>query len=267
MKSNIRFLTIAVCLCIALSSAVPARGGDLGAAANNPIANMTSFPMQFTWNNGVGPDNQTMFNLNLQPVVPFAFEKVNVIVRTIVPLLDMPQGGTDSSFGLGDTQLQLYWVPAKPSFVTWGVGPVFNLPTASNPDTLGTGKFGVGPTGIVLIQPAPWTFGLLLNNIWSVAGDDDRPDTNKLTAQYFVNLDVGHAWTIGTGPTITADWEADSGDQWTIPWGLNVSKITHMGAQPIQAILSWYNNGVHPDGGAETQVQFMLKFLWPNKGS
>ena len=264
MKFFSRILTVAACLCIALSGAVPAQAAEgLGAAANNPIANMVSFPMQFNWNNGVGPDDQTLFNLNLQPVIPFGFETVNVIMRAIVPVLDVPQGGTDSSFGLGDTQLQLYWVPAKPTFVTWGLGPMFNLPTASNPDELGSGKFGVGPGGILLIQPGQWTFGLMLNNIWSVAGDADRPDTNQLTAQYFINRGLGRAWTIGTGPTITANWEADSGNQWTIPWGLNVSKITRFGDQPIQAQLSWYNNGVHPDGAAETQVQFMLKFLWP----
>jgi hypothetical protein len=59
---------------------------------------------------------------------------------------------------------------------TWGVGPVWLLPSATE-DTLGGEKFGIGPTGVALKQQGSWTYGMLANHIWSVAGDDDRADT------------------------------------------------------------------------------------------
>ena len=66
----------------------------------------------------------------------------------------------------------------------WGVGPAFLWPTATD-DELGTGKWGVGPTGVGLLQKGPWTYGMLANHIWSFAGDDDRADVNSTFLQPF----------------------------------------------------------------------------------
>ena len=41
-------------------------------------------PLQANYNTGAGPYDRTLFNLNVQPVVPFPGEKWNVIARTMV---------------------------------------------------------------------------------------------------------------------------------------------------------------------------------------
>lgn len=66
---------------------------------------------------------------------------------------------------------------------TWGLGPVWLLLAATD-DALGSEKFGIGPTGVALKQKGSWTYGLLANHIWSVAGDDDR------AYQFHVNTTV-----------------------------------------------------------------------------
>jgi hypothetical protein len=73
---------------------------------------------------------------------------------------------------------------------TWGVGPVWLLPSATE-DTLGGEKFGIGPTGVALKQQGSWTYGMLPNHIWSLAGDDDRADISSTLIQPFLGDCVG----------------------------------------------------------------------------
>lgn len=236
---------------------------ELAKAAQNPLATMVTLPLQANWNNGAGPEERVFFNLNIQPVVPIPGEKWNVITRTILPVNSAPQGETDSTFGLGDTLFQMFFSPASSGNLTWGVGPVFSLPTASNPEALGTGKWSVGATGVLFYSRGKWTMGGVASNIWSVAGDGDRDDVNFFTLQYFLNYNLGKGWAIGTAPVITANWEADSDNRWTIPWGLQVSKVTKIGKQPVNLLLGYYKNSERPDMGAESQVRFQLNFLFP----
>jgi len=236
---------------------------SLAKAAQNPLATMVTLPLQANYNLDFGANDRTLFNLNVQPVVPIVGEDWNVIIRTIIPVNSVPQGANDSTFGVGDTNLSMFWSPAKAGKVTWGVGPSFGLPTASDPQNLGSEKFSVGPTGIVFYSTGHWTLGGVVSNLWSVGGSDSRADINQLNLQYFVNYNLGEGWAVGTAPNLTANWEADSDNTWTIPWGLQVSKIARIGSQPVNLLLGYYNNSDHPDGAAEAQVRLQLNFLFP----
>ena len=68
------------------------------------------------------------------------------------------------------------------------------FPTATN-DLLGSEKWGLGPTGVVLKQSGPWTYGMLFNHIWDVAGDDKRADINNTFLQPFISYTTPTAWT------------------------------------------------------------------------
>ena len=67
-----------------------------------------------------------------------------------------------------------FFVPKLPRDVMIGFGPTLLLPTATSKE-IGSGKWGAGPTAVVVWMPKPWVIGVLANNIWSYAGDDDRP--------------------------------------------------------------------------------------------
>ena len=75
--------------------------------------------------------------------------------------------------------------------------------------------------------------GFLTQNVWSVAGDSDAPDVNQFLFQYFVNYNLDDGWYLSSTPTLTADWEADSDDRWTIPFGGGAGRLFRVGAQPI----------------------------------
>jgi hypothetical protein len=116
---------------------------------------------------------------------------------------------------------------------------------------------------VVFAQVGKWTMGGVVSNLWSVAGSDDRDDYSMLTAQYFLNYNFGKGWAIGTAPVITANWKAESGEKWTIPWGLQVSKVTRLGSQPVNLLLGYYGNSEHPTGAADSQIRFQVNFLFP----
>ena len=250
--------------CLAAGTAWAQDASDLAKTIQNPIAAMVTLPFQANWNHGIGDYDRTGMNLNIQPVVPFTGgDKWNIISRTIIPVNSVPIGETGSEFGIGDTSLSLFWSAKNPGKVIWGVGPAITLPTASNGEVLGSQKLSIGPTGILFYATGNWTMGLVASNTWSIAGDDDREDVNFFFAQYFVNYNLGNGWAIGTAPIVTANWEAESDQRWTIPFGLQVSKIMRFGKQPVNLLLGYYENSEHPDGGAESQVRFQINLLYP----
>jgi len=268
MNKPICALLITCLLVLSLPLATDAQGQEtdkaaLAAKVQNPIANLVSLPFQYNYNGGVGEYDRKFPNLNIQPVIPFPGENWNIISRTIIPINSVPIGENNSVFGMGDINLSLFWSPAKASALTWGLGPIIYLPTASNPEILGTGKLSLGPTGVIFYKLGNWTMGGVASNAWSVAGDDDREDFNFFFAQYFINYNLGAGWALGTAPIITADWTAPSDERWTIPWGLQISKITKLGTRPANLLIGYYHNSEHPTDGPEYQVRIQVNLLFP----
>jgi hypothetical protein len=154
MRTRTLLLSLATWYCMALCAGEAAAAAnddqaELAKTVQNPIANIVTVPFQYNYNLGVGQYDRASTNLNFQPVVPFPGEKWNVISRTIIPINSVPVGETGSIAGFGDINLSLFWTPAKAGALTWGAGPVFYIPTASNQEVLGTGKFSLGPTGVI----------------------------------------------------------------------------------------------------------------------
>jgi len=237
---------------------------ELAKAAQNPIANMISLPFQNNTNLNIGPNDATQNIMNVQPVYPFSLnDDWNVITRTIVPITSNPDvlTGDGRINGIGDTTFTAFISP-KSSEITWGVGPVFVMPTASN-DALGSDKWSAGLSAVALAMPGRWVVGGVISNVWSFAGSGNNK-VNFFTLQPFINYNFDGGWYATTAPIITANWEADSDHKWTVPLGGGFGKILKIGNQPINAQLSVYNNVVTPDDfGAQWQVRAQLQFLFP----
>ena len=221
------------------------RQRSLARASQNPIADMISLPFQNNTNFNTGPFNRTQDILNIQPVIPMKLNADwNLISRTIVPLISQPNPVFDSSTGgIGDITQSLFLSPTHPGTVIWGVGPVFTMPSASDP-TLGTGKVLLGPTAVLLITPGHWVIGVLVNNQWSVAGDPNRAPVNAFLAQPFVNYNMAGGWFLTTSPIITANWNAASGQQWTLPLGGGFGRVFKVDGQAYNASVQAYYNAV-----------------------
>ena len=261
---------ILLSILIAIFFAVPVFAQEesgLAKKTQNPVSDLISVPFQNNFNFNVGPDNDMQYLLNIQPVYPMNLnEKWNLINRLIIPIINQPElvPGMGDEFGLGDIQYQGYLSPAKPGKVVWGVGPVLSFPTASD-EVLGTEQWSAGPGAVVLTIRGPWVIGALINNIWSFAGDDDRADVNQGLLQYFINFNFPGGLYLTTAPIITANWEADSDNMWTVPFGGGIGKILRIGKLPINTQVAAYYNVEHPDNGPEWQARFQFQFLFPKK--
>jgi len=267
LRNAIKARVLAIVTCLVLNVApfaVADDQEDLAKESQNPIGNIISLPFENNFDFGVGPEDAFVYKLNLKPVYPFDFKKVNLINRFILPVIyqEERKEGEGSEFGLGDFTYQAFFSPAKLGKIIWGTGPAFIFPTNTD-DRLGVDKWSVGPAAVALAKPGHWLFGALVQNVWSYAGDDDAPDVNFFSFQYFINYNFKSGWYISSTPTITADWEADSDDRWTIPFGGGVGRLVKFGNQPVDLKLQGFYNVENPKGTADWSLQLQVKLLFP----
>lgn len=236
---------------------------DLAKKLTNPVASLISIPFQSNWDFGVGPDDGRRFTMNFQPVMPFELnENWNLISRIVAPIIAQPAltTGGDPSFGIGDTSVSMFFSPKQGKLI-WGVGPAVVLPITSDP-TLGTGMFSLGPSFVVLKQSGPWTYGALLTQVWSVAGDDGRADVSQGFLQPFLAYTTKTAMSFSLNSESAYNWEADS-DRWTVPINLSMSKVLKLGNKPISVGFGIRYYAETPDGGPDWGFRVPLTILLP----
>jgi hypothetical protein len=269
-------LTIGLAVAPALAQPAPPGAAEPAAAAPsaaelakklaNPISDLVSIPFQFNWDEGVGPNDDLRFTLNIQPVLPMSVsEKWNLIGRLILPVLSQPvlvPGGAPT-FGTSDIVLSAFLSPKEGSLV-WGVGPVFSLPTTADP-YLGSGRWSIGPTFVALKQKGPWTAGLLVNQLWSYAqtGDVERADVNQMFLQPFLARSSKSGVTLTVSSETTANWEADSGQRWTVPVILQLSKVTRLGPFPFSMGIAAGYYVEEPGSGPKWKLRMLFAVLLP----
>lgn len=112
-------------------------------------------------------------------------------------------------------------------------------------------------------MPGKWVLGLLVQNIWSFAEDTGEDDINKAVVQPIINYNIANGWYISATTTMTADWEAESGEEWTVPLGGGIGKLTRFGKVPVDFKLMAYSNVEKPEFGPEWSAQFTIKLLLP----
>jgi hypothetical protein len=237
--------------------------GSLARASQNPVASLISLPLQnnFFFQEDTG---DLLYNLNVQPVVPFSLnEDWNLITRTIIPFfaLENAPSGFDSA-GLGDINTSLFFSPAQAGKVIWGAGPILSFPTATD-DLFGSGKWSAGPAAVALTMRGPWVFGALANNVWSYAGDSDRRSVNAMLVQPFINYNLEKGWFLVSAPVITADWNRDHDERWTVPLGGGFGRVFPIGRRPVNTSLQAFYNVERPSGGPEWSIRWNFQFLFP----
>ena len=264
---------IAVMLAVILGAALPSpfaqekSDDELVKELANPISSLISVPFQNNFEFNLGPnDDGFKYTLNFQPVIPFSLTKDwNVIVRTIVPIIDQSDviAPNTSQAGLSDITQSFFFSPKKPvGGMIVGVGPVFLYPSATD-DLLGSEKWGAGPTIVLLKQQGPWTVGLLFNHIWSFAGEDHRDYVSSTFLQPFIAYATKTKTTFTLNTESTYDWH---NEQWTVPINFLVSQLIRVGKLPVQLGLGAKVYAEGPSGAPEWGVRFVVTPLFPTGG-
>ncbi|HSF54664.1 MAG TPA: hypothetical protein VLA71_12970 [Algoriphagus sp.] len=237
---------------------------ELAKKLANPVASLISLPFQNNLDVGIGEYNGSRNTLNIQPVIPVTISpKMNLITRVILPVIsqyDIYSEGS-SQTGLSDVLASAFFAPSESkNGVIWGAGPAFLIPTATD-DLLGAKKFGVGPTALLLRQTNGWTYGALVNQIWSIAGADDRPDVNQMFLQPFINYNWKSGAGIGINSEITQNWEGSTTSVFINP---TLSGVTKLGKQVVSLVVGPRIQVAAVDGNkAEFGVRSAITFVFP----
>jgi len=246
----------------------------LAQQVNNPIANLISVPVENNWDIGIGPAHATKYLVNIEPVIPFSLnEDWNLITRTVVPVIDRqalvnnpnaPASLRNNQSGLGDIVQSFFFSPKK-EFDGWivGAGPVGYYPTATD-NALGAGKWGGGPTFVVLRQEHGFTYGLLANQIWSLGGEQGRPNFSSLFLQPFLLYTAKSNTSISIDSESSHDWYDNL---WIVPINLQLKQLLRIGKQPVQFAFGYRYYVDRPTGDANWGLRFTVTLIFPKKPS
>ncbi len=258
-------LTVLTLMLVAANAVAQENADTLAKQLSNPVASLISVPFQYNVDFDIGSEQGDKHYLNLQPVIPLGLnESTNLITRVIMPVIyqDDVFGNSGSQFGLGDMTPSFFFSPKEPVH-GWilAAGPVLLLPTATD-ELLGAEKWGAGPTALALQQTAEgWTYGALVNHIWSFAGDDDRNDVSSTFIQPFLARQFPGARTVTLNLESTYDW---NGSDWNVPANLMYSRVTKVGSQLLS-----YAGGVRyfietPGDGPDWGLRVVVTLLFPS---
>lgn len=245
---------------------------ELRRIARNPFADEIKVPFEEDLAFSQGPYSRSGNSLQIKPVFPLSITRDWLLVSRIVataityqPDLTARSGGTT---GLGDFTAAFFLTPARTGTLTWGLGPVISIPTATN-DALGFGRWGLGSSVAMLVEPEWGSVGVLIQNIWSVAGSSTRSPVNQLQLEPMFSYNLPRGWYLTTQPTITADWAQPTSNRWLLPVGGGAGRSFNMGKHAIDSNLAAYWDAVRSANQFsptwQLSVQFTFLFVKPFK--
>lgn len=209
-------------LAFVASSAVAQEHQDVN-DANNPLTPKITINLQdyYVPSFADTPGHPTSNQFLLRGLIPSDLGGLPQLFRFTLPVATAPDVPTGYVTGLGDLTLMDIFILPKHGDVTFGGGPLFVLPTATD-ESLGAGKWQVGAAGIAV---APQNWGLLAGLSTyqtSFAGSEDRKDVSLLTFQPIVNFNLKEGWYLRS--SATWNFNLESGDSY-IPVGLGIGKV------------------------------------------
>jgi len=130
-------------------------------------------------------------------------------------------------------------------------------------DNLALYTAGLARIRAVALNIPKWgSIGILGRQLWSFAGDSDRNEVSQALIEPFVNYNLENGWFLISDMVITANWEADSSNRWTVPVG-GAGRVFKIGSQAINSRLEYYHNVEKPTGAPDYSVTFTWQFLFP----
>ena len=229
---------------------------SLEQAASDPTASLMSLQVSdwhsFKYHTIDEEDNTLVF----RTAIPFAIGEQKHILRFTVPFItDHP--ALDN--GLSDTTVFDLMVFER-SWGRFGVGAVGLLPTGGS--SRGAEQWGLGPAIGFVARQEGYLFGLFNQNIFTVAGEDERSDINISSFQPIFNYKLGSGWSVSFSEMqITYDWENST---WSnLPLGAGINKLHKFGKLPVQFNLQYEHNFADDEVAASDTVRCSVKFLLP----
>jgi hypothetical protein len=241
---------------------------EVAAELSNPNSNMGTLTTLFNYvefdGDIPGAGDQSGLQMIFQPSLPYALsDTANLFVRPAIPVIisqDVPSSSGEwvsEGVDLGDIAFDASVFTGTPTGAVYGGGVVGSIPTATN-DALGLDQWLLGPELIGALIREWGVVGGLISHQWDVAGDSSF-DTSVTAGQLFFVFNLKNGWQLTSSPLFSYDHEASSGNQWTFPLGLGVSKTTIINGRPWQFGAEYQHYIKSPDlFGPKWQIQFSI---------
>lgn len=226
-----------------------------GAQANNPLANMTALNIHNYYVPKLtdAPGDAYLNTSWLRFAKPFS--EGRLLLRVSVPFntIAFPNGtgNVNAENGLGDINALLTYNFISRPTATVGIGPLITAPTAAN-DVLGAGKWQAGLALVAFVVRSPqFQLGGLVTWQTSIAGDNDRENTNNTIIQPFYFWQLGKGTYLRGAPAWFFNIENES---YSVPMALGIGKVIKVGDTVFNCFVEPQYSMLHRG----TQPQFQL---------
>ena len=275
-RNRARFCLCGVTLAIGLTSCSAfAQDADaiaeMARKAQDPLGNVKAIMTDNTIAFDGGPEDDTSYGFQLQPVYSIPNEtQWNMIARAVVPIVGTepgvvlpklgpePRPDSGSSWGLSDSILQFVLSPKSDSAWKWGLGPQVSVKTRSSSRQAGPG-WGGGLAGVLFGGVGDWSIGAIAMQHW---GEDDF-NLGSLQAIAMYNFPQSPGVYVGYNNSITYNWEASSGDRLTLPLGALAGRTFLLGnGDGLDLNVGIYGLVVKPQDAPSWQLKFAVSYFF-----
>lgn len=263
------FATLTGLLVMASTVTGQENNADLRNLARNPIGDVIKVPVTESFAFGAGTYGRTSNSLQVSPLIPLQMSRKWLLIPRIaaspVNYVADPLSSTDGVTGLGDTIATFFLTPAETSKLIWGIGLSVAIPTATN--DIGGGKWNVGPSLALIVQPDWGSAGVVVGNIRSLPGNPARNPVHVLQIETSLSFNLRNEWYLFTSPTITADWTQSGKDRWLVPFGGGFGRTMNIAKQAVDLNVALYTHAVRPYSlfSPKWQIGLQCTLLYPRK--
>lgn len=255
MKKNILLVLISFVFSISLEAQEKDKEHVSGAQANNPLANMTALNIHNYYVPKLtdGPNDAYLNTSWLRFAKPFSEGRLLLRVSAPFNTVAFPDGTgkVNAENGLGDINALLTYNFISKQTATVGLGPIISAPTASN-EALGSGKWQAGLALVAFVVKSPqFQLGGLVTWQISIAGANDREDTNNTIIQPFYFWQLGKGTYLRGAPAWFFNFENES---YSVPMALGIGKVIKVGNTVFNCFIEPQYSMLHRG----TQPQFQL---------
>lgn len=243
---------------------------EMARKAQDPLGDIKALMTDNTIAFNAGPDeNDTTFGFQLQPVYSIPAERMNMILRAIVPIVGVepnvvvppigpdPRPGNGDKWGISDPILQYFFSPKGSGMWKWGIGPQVSLKMRSTPRQAGPG-WGAGLSGVLFGSEGNWAFGAVAMQHW---GDEDDFSLATIQPIVYYNISSVPGAYVGYNNAITYNWKASKGNKLMLPLGLTVGRTMLVGKNGLDLNVGVYSIVERPDDAADWQFKFGVSYF------
>ena len=239
--------------------------------AQDPLGDVKALMTDNTIAFDGGPNEDTSYSFQLQPVYSLdTTGKWNMILRGIVPVAGLepgvvvppigpePRPPTGSTWGIGDSMVQMFFSPKSDATWKWGIGPQVSLDTSTSERVAGSG-WGYGVAGVLFGGVGNFAIGAIGMYHW---GENDF-EVGTIQPMVLYNFPNSPGLYLGYNNAITYNWNGTSGNKLTVPLGLTGGRTMLLGnGDGLDLSVGAYKLVERPQNASRWQFKFGISYFF-----